>query len=834
MKALKNSSISTARTYPLPSSSPSRAMGREEIDMALWHALKPLETTITFLNTGAHPDDERSDLLAYLSRGLGIKTASLIANRGEGGQNQLGDETGDALGILRTREMIEASKIIGIESFHLSETTADVIYDFGIEKTAEETFKKWGEEETYRRVIHFIRTYQPDIVMPSFLDIDSEHGHHRAIAILTERAFKDAADPTIFPEQLKDLNTWQIKKLYLPAQSKTATSTSIEIGEYSPIDGMTYPQLGEKSRFLHKSQCMGVHLPSEPRQFHLELSQSVVGTQANLFAGIPYNFYDWAKKLSRQRHLADRFIALQQSLDEIVLTYPNRQKTFERLLTTLKTVRQLIQITKVASLEVRMKFELLHKLHLKAEQLTEASFIAGNIHVEAKAETMTLTTGQQFEVNVRISNDGAENFSTLQTNLRVPAGWTVQKKSEVVALKPGYTTIVFHVKVAEDAAYFHAYDDAAIQAVIQAKVNGVTIKQIQAIDVAVLPDVSLTFVPDHVAVNTANIPEQVSLVVQVKNYRNNALNTDVFLNVPTGWDVSPKFATVNFTHKLEVVDLEFTLFPSKDVKEGHIFIEALANVNGNILNTNVEEIHYDHIGTSFYAQPAELNTIVFELLKPEKLKVGYIESGLDKVADALLNIDFDITKLTETDLSTGDLNVYDTIVVGIRAYLSRTDLVDNNDRLLKYVENGGNLVVQYHRPGDGWNGGNRAPFKLELGNPSIQWRVTDETAKVTVNKPDSTLFSYPNNITDRDWDGWVQERGLYFPSAWADQFETFVSMADPNEAAFDGGILIAEHGKGTYIYTNLVFYRQIQNEVPGGYRIFTNLLSYGQKKNESN
>ena len=831
MNAFMNASSSIERIYSLPSQeSPSLCLGQEEIDTALWNVLKPLETTITFLNTGAHPDDERSHLLAYLSRGLGIKTASLNANRGEGGQNQIGDESGDALGIVRTREMQEAAKILGIEAAHLSKTVADSIYDFGIEKTAEATLEKWGEEETYRRLIHFIRAYQPDIVMPAFLDIDSEHGHHRAIAILTEKAFKDAADPTVFPEQLKQVNTWQIKKLYLPTKFETPTSASIEIGAYSPIYGMTYPQLGEKSRSFHKTQGMGVQLQSEPRQYHLELSKSIVGKDTGLFSGIAYDFYDWAQILPKQHHLTIPFRQLQQALDGLVLAYPNRQVVFEQSLTTLELIRDLLRKTEIASLEVGMKFDLLHKLKIKEQQLIEASFIASNLKFEAKSKVDIVTKGQQFEVTVQITNDSTENFSTIHAGLLVPASWKVHTKPKLVSLEPGNAVdLTFTVEVSTDAKHYHAYDNAPIQAAIQIDKDGVTIEQVQDVEVAVLPDIGLTFIPDHIVVNKTDIPEQVSLTVQVKSYCEDEVETDISLQMPAGWDVFPKNVNVKLAHQLDVVDVAFTLFPSKDIEEGQVFIQALANMNGEIINTSVENIEYDHIGTTYHLHPAELNTIVFELLKPKKLKVGYVESGFDKVADALVNVDFDITKLSTSDLASGDLSVYDTIVIGIRAYLSRPDLVKHNDRLLKYVENGGNLVVQYHRPGDGWNGEMRAPFKLELGNPSIRWRVTDAHAKVTVNKPDSTLFSYPNQITNRDWDGWVQERGLYFPSSWDEQFETFVSMADPDEDAFDGGILIAEHGKGTYIYTNLVFYRQIQNEVPGGYRIFTNLLSYGRE-----
>jgi len=255
----------------------------QEPDVDLWNAVKPLETTVTFLNTGAHPDDERSDFLAYLSRGLGVKTSSLIANRGEGGQNEIGDELGNGLGIIRSREMIEAAKITGVKAYHLSETTSDAIYDFGFSKSPEDTLAQWGEDLTYERLIRFIRTYQPDIIMPSFRNVPSQHGHHRAIEILSERAFKDAANPAIYPEQLKEgLSVWQVKKLYLPAETKEQTETSIEIGMIDPIYQMSYPQLGEQSRFMHKSQGMGNNIPVAPRQVNLELLFSVVGDNANL------------------------------------------------------------------------------------------------------------------------------------------------------------------------------------------------------------------------------------------------------------------------------------------------------------------------------------------------------------------------------------------------------------------------------------------------------------------------------------------------------------------------------------------------------------------------
>ena len=312
-------------------------------DTELWNVLKPLDTTISFLNTGAHPDDERSDLLAYLSRGLGVKTSSLIANRGEGGQNEIGTELGNALGIIRTQEMIEAAKITNVKAYHLSETTSDPIYDFGFSKTPEETLKKWGEKLTYERLIRFIRSSQPDIVMPSFRNVDSQHGHHRTMSILTEKAFHDAADPAIFPEHLKEgLKPWQIEKIYLPATSAEKATLAIEIGMYDEIYGMSYPQLGEASRFMHKSQGMGSTIPVAPRKVDLELVKTAFNQtkDSSLFAGIAYDFSDYAKQIdNKDKNLAKKFVALQNELEKTQLAYPNRSSVFERSQKSLKQVR---------------------------------------------------------------------------------------------------------------------------------------------------------------------------------------------------------------------------------------------------------------------------------------------------------------------------------------------------------------------------------------------------------------------------------------------------------------------------------------------------------------
>lgn len=813
----------------------SLAQTKDEPDVELWNAVKPLDTTVSFLNTGAHPDDERSDLLAYLSRGLGVKTASLIANRGEGGQNAIGNELGNALGIIRSNEMIEAAKVNGVKAYHLSETTSDPIYDFGFSKSPDETLEKWGEELTYERLIKFIRTYQPDIVMPSFQNVDSQHGHHRAITVLSQKAFEDAADPTVFPEHFREgLHPWQIKKLYLPVSSADSATTSIEIGDYDPIYGMSYPQLGEASRYLHKSQGMGNDIPVAPRQAHLDLVKSAVQSSSKeIFAGIPYDFYEWAE-IMPAKNIQSHLRTLQNKLEEIISLYPSREAILPKSQNALKEVKKIMSLIKSSRLDSGVKNDLSHKLEVKAEQLQELSYISSNLSVEIEIDSYVLTQGEKTKVQVTVSNKGKTKIQQIKTALLTPKGWRQERPLELKHLKPGESkTVTFNVTVPKKAEYFHPYDKAVLQAKISFKENGVESSKILDLNntVSVLPDLSVTATPANITVNTADVQDKIPVNVKVKNYAKKRKSAKVSLKLPDGWKSQPTVANVSLTERFEEKDVAFTLIPPSNIAEGNFTIETIAVADKKIYDTTVQEIKYEHIKDSYFLYPAAISGVAFELLKPDHLKIGYIESGFDTIADSLLNAGFDITKLTPDDLATSNLSQYDTIVTGIRVTLAREDFIQHNERLLEYVEDGGHLVVQYMTSGDPWDSVLTPPYPLTIGSPSIRWRVTDENAEVTMTQPEHPLFNFPNKITSNDWDNWVQERGLYFPMAWDDRYETFVSMADPNEDPFISGILMAKYGKGTYLYTNLVFYRQIDAQVPGGYRIFTNLLSYGAYNN---
>ncbi|MDN4524873.1 NEW3 domain-containing protein [Fictibacillus fluitans] len=826
-------SVLLTSTLMVPASAQEQTADEKPKD--LWSALKPLETIISFLNTGAHPDDERSDLLAYLSRGKGVRTASLIANRGEGGQNEIGSELGNALGIIRSRELIEASKVTGVTVYHLSRKPSDEIYDFGFSKSKEETLSKWGEQTAYERVIRMIRTYRPDIVMPSFLDVETEHGHHRTMNYLTIKAYQDAANPKVFPEQLKEgLKPWAIKKLYLPSDQKNAT-TSFEIGMMDDVYGKTYPQIGEESRFLHKSQGMGQDIPAAPRTINLKLEKSRVGTpgkEQTLFDQIPYDFKAYADKVSDKK-VKKKLTKLQEEFDGMIEEYPNRDAIADDVYPAIKHTNKLEKLVTSSSLPTDTKSDLLFRLGIKEKQLMNLAAEASNVDVRVDLNQPELVQGGTGRVTITVKNNGKHTLKHVKPALHLPKGWKQVGHVPKTKLKQGQSQkFTYGVKVAKNASYYQPYDPSVITASIAYKVHGTKAQKTYEPEqtAAVLPDVSVTNDPESLVVNTADLKDSVQVKVEAKNHTAGKESAVIHLNAPEGWNVTNNDQEINFQKKGEVKSVQFTVDLPQSVKEGDYSLKPEARVNGKQLSTSVQYISYPHIGTFYYLYDAGTKATAFPLHFDSDKKIGYVESGFDSVSDKLRAVGMNVVSLEKGELASADLSQFDTIVIGIRAYLSREDLLQNNSKLLDFVQNGGHLVVQYHKPEDKWDANQSAPYKLVIGSPSIRWRVTDENAKVTMTKPEHPLFNTPNKITDNDWDHWIQERGLYYPSDWDSHFETFVSMADPGEQPFTGGILMADYGKGSYLYTNLVWYRQIQSNVPGGYRIFTNLIDYSREQ----
>lgn len=804
----------------------------------LWKAIKPLTTIASAMNTGAHPDDEHSAMLAYLSLGRGVDTSSIIANRGEGGQNEIGSELGNALGIIRTRELQEASKITNIHLENLSEKINDPIFDFGFSKSPDETLEKWGEDVAYERLIRKIRTLRPDVVVPSFLNEPSTHGHHRAINVITVRAFKDAADPTVFPEQLKEgLTPWQVKKLYLPANEKDYT-VSVPVGTYDEIYGASYVQLGEESRFMHKSQGMGRVYDEGPSFNYYKLDQAVVPIkkkETDFFDGIVYTFADLAKEVAGQSggdKVANDLQKLQKDADEVISAYPRFEAVAKEVHEMLADVEKSVRDVQSSHLPAEAKTDVLHRLGVKQAQLNKASAESLSLVTKVKPETGELVAGQTTKVTVTAYNGGQTKLGKVNLKLNVPNGWKATAQGPASFDQLGYNQTVkttYTVSVPADARLFEPYAAPSLSADISYSYAGSTATShaVPSDAVAVLPPFALSLSPSATVLNTLKPGDPIPVKVTVKNYNPGAAKASVSLDVPKGWSAEPAAASLDFAAKGETKSVAFTVKAASSVKPDSYKVTAVATGGGKESRHGAQVIRYPHIGTTYFVQPAELAIQAFDLQVPEGLKVGYVSSGFDNIDQYLQQLGVNVTNLTAKDIESGDLSQYDTIVLGIRAYGFRPELIPSNARLLKYVENGGNLVVQYHKPEDKWKP-ELAPYPIKIGEPLIQWRVTDENSKVTMLAPDHPIFNTPNKITEQDWSNWIQDRSAYNPAQWGKEYTELISNGDPGEDEFTGTFLTAKYGKGTYTYSSLVWYREIPALVPGAIRLFVNMVSLHQ------
>ncbi|MFB9752493.1 NEW3 domain-containing protein [Paenibacillus hodogayensis] len=804
----------------------------------LWKSIKPLTTVASAMNTGAHPDDEHSATLAYLSLGRGVDTSSVIANRGEGGQNEIGSELNNALGMIRSRELQEASKITNIKLGMLSEKVNDPIFDFGFSKSPDETLSMWGDSVAYERIIRKIREYRPDVVYPSFLNEDSTHGHHRAINVITTRAFKDAADEKVFPEHLeKGLQPWQIKKMYLPGSSKDYT-VAVPVGDYDEIYGASYTQLGEESRFMHKSQGMGRIYDEGPSNSFYKLEYTTVKTsdkEKSFFDGIAYTFDDLAKEVAakhKDSQVAKNLQSLHKDAEDVIAAYPNFAKVAEQVHHMKADVQTALAAVQSADLEKSMKTDLLYRLGVKEEQLNKASMEAASVVAKVKPATGELVPGQKTKVQVTAYNGGSVQLKSIKLGLNLPKGWEAKAegKTDFDKLYNGETvSTTFEVSVPKDAEDFQPYAPAILSANVEytafntsAKLNVVPQNA-----VAVLPPYSMTLSPGATVVNTLKADQPIPVKVTVRNYTPGASTASVSLDVPQGWKVEPAAVDIRFAAKGETNSAAFTVIPSAATANGKYVISAKAQNGETVSTKGAQVIDYPHIGKTYLIEPAQLQIQAFDLALPEKLKVGYVSSGFDTIDQYLRQVGVDVTKLSAQDIESGDLSQYDTIVLGIRAYAFRPELIPSNQRLLQFVENGGNLVVQYHKPEDKWTP-ELAPYPIKIGTPLIKFRVTDENSKVTTLAPENPMFNTPNKITEADWANWVQDRSAYNPAEWGKEYVELISNGDPGEAEFTGTFLTAHYGKGVYTYSSVAWYRQVPSLVPGSIRMFVNMISQHQ------
>ncbi|MDU8946216.1 PIG-L family deacetylase [Ovoidimarina sediminis] len=759
----------------------------------LWRALRPLATVIRFMQSGAHPDDETSDMLAALAFRDGINLSYACSTRGEGGQNDIGTEAGADLGTLRTREMERACDILGMRMYWHSDGPDDPITDFGFSKSGEETLARWGEERTLARFVEIVRTDRPDILCPTFLDIGGQHGHHRAMTRAAHQVMAAAADPGV----PSNLPPWQVKKLYLPAWSGAgraydddappppATLTIDGAGRDS-MTGWTWAHAGQMSRAFHRTQGMGRWpAPDEARDWPLHLAEShVPGPDTALFAGLPRTLADLAA-LDGAAPIADPLRAAQAAIDTALGAFP----AFEAVADALGTAHDAVARA-IADCPAALAPDLLHRLEAKRTQLAQALRHARGSDARARVADPFLRPGEAAALTLEAGPGEAPA-------LDLPAGWQADGG-----------TLTITADAAPSDPYRDRYDPAdppAPALVLSLPTPAGTASARVSFDTEplVLPAETAAITPEALILNLTQAPRP--LTIRVTDIRPEAATPT--LDLPAGWAALQTGDTL-------------TLTPPKSAAPG--LYELPLRLNGTPAHT-VRRIAYPHIAPTARSRPATLRLRVLDAAVPD-VRIGYAGAGNDRVGHWLAAMGANVTDLTDADLlSDATLAALDTIVIGIFALRFRPGLAEAMPRLHRWVRAGGTLVTLYHRPWDNWDPEQTPPYPLEIGQPSLRFRVTDETAGIR-HLADHPILDHPNRIGPEDWADWVKERGLYFAKRWDAAYTPLLEMADPGEAPHRGALLVADVGQGRHVHTSLILHHQMEHLVPGAFRLMANLV----------
>jgi LmbE family N-acetylglucosaminyl deacetylase len=793
--------------YPLPAQA--NLAGALEVRLALERA----SVLGSVLMIGAHPDDENTAALAYLTRGRHVRAAYLSLTRGEGGQNLLGPEQGDLLGVIRTQELLAARRIDGAEQYF---TRA---IDFGFSKSARETFAKWGRDRILADVVWVIRRFRPDVIISCFSGTSRDgHGHHQAAGILAKEAFKAAGDRARFPEQLKFAEPWQAQRLvwsmHLAGESVPG-GIAIDAGEYDPVLGRSYAEIAAMSRSMHRSQGMGARQRGGASTVYLA---PLAGTPAgsDLFDGIDTT---WSRVRGGE--------AVGRILREAKTDFDGEHP--ESILPAL--------------LEAEARLAGLHDAwaELKRRELAETIASCASLSLDASAERWDAAPGSSIPIRLTalarsrvdarltgISIEGAGRSLTMNTPLpfdrpvtreavwRVPDDARPSQPYWLAAPPDGDSYTIADqrmVGTAENPPVLAARFRVVIAGRLFEYTRPVVCRYIDRLrgeltrPLAVVPRVPVRFA-EPVIVFPDTQPRKVEAFVtaDVADSRG-----ELALQAPAGWKVEPSARKFEAATPGEQVLLSFEVRPPAGDGRGALRAGA----------RGMEVIAYSHIQPQAVFPPAEVR-LVRAGIKVLARRIGYVMGAGDEIPRALRQIGCDITLLTGEDLASGNLSSFDAIVTGVRAYNVRSDLRANQHRLLEYVSNGGTLVVQYNVLDAALAPGmiRLGPYPIRIGRA----RVTNENSPVGFPDPASPLLANPNRITPSDFSGWLQERGLYFAIEWDPHYRSLFESHDAGEPPLPGGMLYARYGGGAYVFTAYSWFRQLPAGVPGALRIFANLL----------
>ncbi len=834
----------------------------------LAHLLGRLQTTASVLHTGAHPDDEDSAFIARAARGDHARVAYLSLTRGEGGQNIIGPELFDALGVIRSEELLQARRLDGGEQFF---TRA---FDYGFSKTLVEAKSKWNEREVLGDMVRVIRSFRPLVIHSRFAGNDNDgHGQHQFAGYLTPLAFRAAADPAQYPEQIAaGLRPWQARKLYRTGGrgANNEVTTEVQTGVLDAVIGRTYAAIAAEGRSQHKSQEMGGIEPLGPSASGLHLIESgapVAAKETSVFDGLDTSLPGLAGLMglpagTLTRELSAIDTDAREALGSFNALEPERSvPVLARGLNATRTARQVLSSTAVSP-DARADVDFV--LARKEADFIEALAQAAGIVVDPLSDEETVVPGGAVDVSVRtfLERTGLATLQNLALN--TPQGWRVETSQPPPSGGGGgfrfrempTAATSYHVTAPADARFTQPYflvkprtgsvydweADAPLglpfappllSASATFTVNGTELTLTRPVryrfadrvrgelrrDLNVVPELSVRFDSDLLIVPTAGAPEGQRLIVTATSFVDRAVTGTLRLRVPAGWTSSPASASFSVTSAGDSATATFVVTPPAKRTAGVVIVSAEADAGGRVFSSSVENVAYPHIQSHRLYAPAMARVEVIDLAV-SRVKVGYIMGSGDEVPVALRRMGVDVAIIDKEMLTTGDLSRFDTIVVGVRASEARPDFVANQARLRAYMERGGTLIVQYQQTD--YVERNLPPYPVKSPGNS---RVTDETAAVRILAPMHPAFNYPNRITSADFDGWVQERNLYSFGTFDARYTPLLESADPGEAPQRGGEVIADVGKGKYVYTSYAWFRQLRSGVPGAYRQFANLIS---------
>lgn len=858
--------------------------------------LRRLQTTARLMQVTAHPDDEDGGMLTLEARGKGVSTLLMSLTRGEGGQNKLGSNLFDALGVLRTLELLASDRYYGVEQ------RFSRVADFGYSKTPEETFQKWqGHDIALSDMVRVIRTFRPDVLVARFSGTDRDgHGHHQASAILTKEAFRAAGDPKRFPEQIAEgLDPWQPTKLYIGnvcgfgATTCDAANYTLRLntGVVDPVLGASYIQFAMQG-LRHQQSQGAANWTVEPgdRFTYYKLVDSVVesprdkdGHEQSFFDGIDTTLPGLASRLGEEEKkvpwLREELVAIKAKIDEAVAAadkdrFSARAPLDEAHGMVIRTYNQILGSQLSAQAKKDFQLQLLQGLSSEIEQavaLAEAASLRAVVIAPVGSspdDAFMAAPGRTFEVTATLSVGSALPPSLALVGgirLEVPRGWDSRVLSQESSGLDSVTRFKVFVSATAQITrpYWHRNnpETEALNIVDDAQYEGLPFPPppVRAIGtfrgasvlsavcmvqyreasgaiaerpLAVAPAFSVLLDPSEQVIRTEDGPQPRVKVDVSSNLDSKTLQETHWaanpekdegvlrVEVPENWRVEPAEKPIEFHERGERRSADFKVIPGNRT-EGRKEIRAALESGRRNFEEGYSVVTREDLGTFYYYQPAAQHVSVVDVKVPKDLRVGYVMGAGDEIPTVLQQIGIDVTLIPADKLGSEDLSRYQTIVLGIRVYDTQKDVIANNKRLLDFVQAGGRLVVQYNTSAADFNTGTFTPYPATLSRA----RVSVEEAPAAILDPANPIFHSPNEITQKDFEGWVQERGLYFMSQWDSNFTPLLESHDPGEGEQKGGLLVAHYGKGTYIYTGYAFFRQLPAGVPGAVRLFVNLVS---------